>query len=315
MISVIVPVYKVEKYLRKCVESIQKQTYTDLEIILVDDGSPDRCGEICDELATEDKRIKVIHQKNEGLSCARNVGIANSSGEYISFVDSDDYIADQMLETLIDVITESNCDISMCGCQITAENGDKIASDVFDNEILSGDTLIQKCVLPLKTAAWNKVFRKSIIQNHTFPNGKIHGEDLVFLSNVLTPEVTLATTSYCGYYYVKHPESITTGRFTEKAFDEVYCKDTAAANFKLLFPTFEIQFMIWQFRARMNVLRKIISSNCSEYDYIRQSYLDWLELNYSKLSKQMSAKMKVEYFLVKYMRPVYCIFISALRKC
>ena len=104
MISVIVPIYKVEKYLRKCVNSIINQTYKDLEIILVDDGSPDNCGQICDEYAEQDSRIIVVHQKNAGLSAARNAGLEKISGEYVAFVDSDDTIEPQMYETLLAMI-------------------------------------------------------------------------------------------------------------------------------------------------------------------------------------------------------------------
>ena len=100
LISVIVPVYKVEEYLYECIDSIRRQTYKDLEIILVDDGSPDNCGMICDEYAKNDERIRVIHQNNAGLSSARNKGIENASGDYLCFVDSDDFISDDYCETL-----------------------------------------------------------------------------------------------------------------------------------------------------------------------------------------------------------------------
>ena len=100
MISVIVPIYKVEKYLMRCIKSIQNQTYTNLEIILVDDGSPDCCGEICEEFAKQDKRIRVIHKENGGLSDARNYGVERSHGQYITFIDSDDYVANNYIEYL-----------------------------------------------------------------------------------------------------------------------------------------------------------------------------------------------------------------------
>ena len=110
-ISVIVPVYNVEKYLTKCVDSIMNQTYKDLEIILVDDGSTDNSGKICDEYVKKDKRFKVIHKKNGGLSDARNVGIKNSTGEYLSFIDSDDYIDNDMIECLYNACIKNNADI------------------------------------------------------------------------------------------------------------------------------------------------------------------------------------------------------------
>ena len=115
LISIIVPVYKVEKYLEKCVKSILKQTYTNLEIILVDDGSPDKCGQLCDELAKTDDRIIVFHKENGGLSDARNYGVERANGEYIGFVDSDDYIHECMYKELYEAIKKSGTSIAECG--------------------------------------------------------------------------------------------------------------------------------------------------------------------------------------------------------
>lgn len=117
MISVIIPIYNVEEYLEKCVNSVLNQTYSDLEIILVDDGSTDNSGKICDELKNKDNRIIVIHQENQGLSAARNAGIAKALGEYIAFVDSDDYIMEDMYETLYKNLEKTDADISICKYQ------------------------------------------------------------------------------------------------------------------------------------------------------------------------------------------------------
>ena len=120
MISVIVPVYKVEKYLRKCVESIQNQTYKDLEIILVDDGSPDNSGKICDELREQDNRILVIHQQNVGLAGARNAGLAQCQGEFVAFVDSDDTIEPNMYQIMLETM-DDKCDLVICGYRVVKE--------------------------------------------------------------------------------------------------------------------------------------------------------------------------------------------------
>ncbi len=114
MISIIVPVYKDEPYLRQCVDSILNQTYRDIEVLLIDDGSPDRCGEICDEFAKKDQRIRVFHTENKGLSAARNLGLREAKGEYIGFVDSDDWIEPDMYEVLLKRMQETGADISVC---------------------------------------------------------------------------------------------------------------------------------------------------------------------------------------------------------
>ena len=122
LISAIVPVYNVEKYLYRCVDSILKQTYENFELILIDDGSPDNCSQMCDELSEKDSRIKVIHQENQGLSAARNSGIKIAKGNYLTFIDSDDWISNTMFEDLINLIKEKNADISICNFIVTDGN-------------------------------------------------------------------------------------------------------------------------------------------------------------------------------------------------
>ena len=143
LISVIVPIYKVEKYLNKCVKSIINQTYKNLEIILVDDGSPDNCGKICDKLAERDDRIRIIHKKNGGLSSARNAGIEIANGEYIGFVDSDDYIDNDMFETLYNNIKDNNADLSIIGYQIETIDNKVIKYFELEEKIYEYESLIR----------------------------------------------------------------------------------------------------------------------------------------------------------------------------
>lgn len=314
MVSIIVPVYKVEKYLRKCVESILSQTYHDIEVILVDDGSPDSCGKICDEYALADGRVKVIHQTNGGLSAARNAGIDIASGEFLSFVDSDDYIEPEMIERLLAPFCMGSCDISMCGCRTIDELGAEISTDSFSEEYLSGDELLKQVILPLKTASWNKLFSRKVIRDARFPIGKIHGEDLVFLSELIDRNVCLATVPYCGYNYVKHSGSITTSGFSERSFDEVFCKDTAAERIKNIFPDYEKQLRMWCFRARMNVLRKMMIHDAGGYLTQKHAYLRWLRENYGSLSKIMPFRMRIEYIAMMYTRKIYIGLLCRLEK-
>ena len=125
IVSIIVPVYKVENEIDRCIQSILNQTYTSIEIILVDDGSPDKCPQICDKYAKQDKRIKVIHKENGGLSDARNVGLDMAKGEYIAFIDSDDWVEDSFIEQLLTNLISTNSDISICGYTLVNENNQK----------------------------------------------------------------------------------------------------------------------------------------------------------------------------------------------
>ena len=181
LISVIVPVYKVEPYLRRCVDSILSQTYTHLEIFLVDDGSPDNCGKICDEYAQKDNRIKVIHKKNGGLSDARNVAIDVAKGEYITFVDSDDFIACDYVETLYNLVEKYQCKVGVAWLRIFHEgceagiNQPPYIEKVFDR--IEG---IEKMFYQelFDTAAWGKIYHRSLFKTGIrYPFGLIY-EDL-----------------------------------------------------------------------------------------------------------------------------------------
>lgn len=315
MISIIVPVYKVEKYLKKCVESIQNQTYADLEIILVDDGSPDNCGKICDEISQKDNRVKVIHKKNEGLAAARNTGLQYARGEYIAFVDSDDYIKDTMFEIMFKKLTETKADIAMCGSLCVDEDGNILSQDIFpEGKIYVGEEIVNEFILTLKTAVWNKLFRKEIIYNKQFPIGRIHGEDLVFITSFLNPRTKLVTVSEAGYYYVKHAGSITTKGFSEKSFDEVYCKDEAYDKLLKEFPKIKNKALIWKFRSRMNVNRKLIIEKTESFSDIYDSYFKWLDENYKICKAELHLKEKVEFILYRRFTSIYKKVINFIVK-
>lgn len=223
LISIIVPVYKVEKYINRCIDSIINQTYKNLEIILVDDGSPDSCGKICDEYAKIDNRIKVIHKKNGGLSDARNKGIENSTGEYIGFVDSDDYIDINMYESLEKVLVETDTDIVCCK-HVRFSKNIEIDKDKFDKRvtIFNQDEYMKKffkigtqeCVY----YAWNKLYKKSVIETDQYPIG-LTSEDVVGTYKALLNSEKIVEINYPYYYYFYNENSITGGNFSKKDFD------------------------------------------------------------------------------------------------
>lgn len=183
-LSIIVPVYKVEKYLVKCIESILNQTFTDFELILVDDGSPDKCGSICDEYAKKDFRIKVLHQKNKGVSAARNVALNIAKGTYLGFVDADDWIAQDMFQTMIHTALTKEADVVICGINYRSDAGEFIRSD-----LLKKATFNQKQLLinlygspnPIGGACWNKIFQRSKVKDIRFRENLSMAEDWVYL--------------------------------------------------------------------------------------------------------------------------------------
>lgn len=216
-ISIIVPIYKVEKYLSRCVDSILNQTFTDFECILVDDGSPDNCPEICDEYAKRDKRIRVIHKQNGGLSDARNAGIDIAQGEYFGFVDSDDWIHPQMYEILYNSIARKNVLLSVCAYEQVEEERtfEKIENPIF--EIENGmDFLVNDHVTAV--VAWNKLYHKSLFDDIRYPIDKLHEDEFVTY-RILYKSGNIAFCRKKMYMYFMNPEGITKGDFSPKHLD------------------------------------------------------------------------------------------------
>lgn len=221
LISVIVPVYKVELYLRRCVDSILNQTYNKLEIILVDDGSPDNCGKICDEYECRDSRVIVIHKKNGGLSDARNVGLDNASGSYIVFVDSDDYIDKTMIEVLYNDMIKNNSDISVCDFVFFNENQKKYNSyseGCLVADVSKYDQLFNEYRL-VTTVQWNKLFKKNIFDNLRFPKGKINEDEFIICSE-LEKAKRVSYNLKPLYFYYQRLDSIM-GKMNMKRFDAI----------------------------------------------------------------------------------------------
>lgn len=179
-ISVIVPVYQVEAYLDKCVQSIVNQTYSELEIILVDDGSPDRCGQMCDAWAEKDSRIRVIHKENGGLSDARNAGLAVSTGQLVSFIDSDDWIEPDFLQTLYDALQQHDAQIAECGIRLVDEAGHILSQrGPGKSETIGKIEALRRLVLEdgVYQTVWNKLYRRDMIGHILFEKGKCNEDD------------------------------------------------------------------------------------------------------------------------------------------
>lgn len=182
-VSIIVPVFQVEQYLRQCVDSILAQTFTDFELILVDDGSTDQSGAICDEYAGKDARVSVIHTENRGAAAARNTGLDRATGYYIAFVDSDDTIVETMLERMVQVIRDSDCDLVVCNfCHVFSKEQDNFAPPLQEmtlsgREILASQKLTKN--YGVWTVVWNKLYKRTVLESLRFPEGK-YFEDEIF---------------------------------------------------------------------------------------------------------------------------------------
>lgn len=224
LISIIVPVYNVEKYLGKCIDSILKQTYTNIEIILVDDGSTDNSGKICDSYAKKDKRLIVIHKENGGQSSARNLAIDVAKGDFIGFVDSDDFIINNMYEKLYSNLIKYNADISICSYTEVDESGNvnkpkwkknENFYKIYNKEEALKELLIDKYIT---NHSWNKLYKKELFQDIRYPQGKVM-EDLAIMYKLFEKSNKIIYENVDLYYYLQRKSS-TMNSLSEKLIED-----------------------------------------------------------------------------------------------
>ena len=220
-LTVIVPVYNVEKYLSKCIQSILGQSFKDFELILVDDGSTDNSGIICDQLAQTDTRIFVIHKSNGGLSSARNCGLSKASGEYISFIDSDDFIEDDMYITMLEAMERTGKDIAVCG-RITHLWGKKEKTEFTLNRELefTREEAIREVLLlrNIDVSACDKIYRRNLFENIKYPEGKV-SEDAAIIFELLGYANGVVHVGHSFYHYVYRKNSISKSQYNHQYYD------------------------------------------------------------------------------------------------
>ncbi len=220
-VSVIVPVYKAEAYLHRCVDSLLAQTFTDFEVILVDDGSPDRSGEICDEYARKDDRVKVVHQKNSGVSMARQKGLDNAQGEYVIHADPDDWVEPDMLQELYGKAKEENADMVIC--DFYTQYKDHMYLNRQEPSALDHDTVQCELFQQLHGSCWNKLVRRVCYNKFQikFPVGVSYCEDLLTNATLLSHDIKVAYLPKAFYHY---DQTINTNsivrKFTHKSFED-----------------------------------------------------------------------------------------------
>ena len=229
MISIIVPIYEVEEYLARCVDSVLAQTFRDFELILVDDGSPDGCPGICDAYAARDPRIRVVHKEHGGLSDARNAGLAVAGGEFIAFIDSDDWVAPDFLQAMFDTLTRERADI--VECRVVKTDGNEEHVDVMPP--FSPDEAISCCAEAalrdlihdgiFRQTVWNKLYRRSVLEGVLFPKGRLN-EDEFWTYKVFARASLIVKISRPLYYYFQRPGSIMGTAFSLRRLDALDAK-------------------------------------------------------------------------------------------
>lgn len=235
LISIIIPVYNVEKYISKCLNTSIRQTYKNIEIIVVNDGSTDKSGIICDEFAKEDPRIKVIHTTNKGVSSARNLGIREANGKYITFIDSDDYVNERYIEILYNLCKNEKADIGICGTMDVSENEEIICKSKIIKKTLNYEATIKELLLEkyFTNVIWAKMYKKEIFCDVKFNLKTKIGEDLELLYQVIKRcKIINVDTSKYLYYYRRREGCITSQRYNENWKREIEIVETIINDFK-----------------------------------------------------------------------------------
>jgi len=299
-ISVIVPIYKVEKYLHKCVDSIINQTYKNLEIILVDDGSPDNCPAICDEYAKKDNRIKVIHKPNGGLSDARNAGLDIATGEYIAFVDSDDYIDLTMYEKLYNAIKQNDCDLAVCGFNNVNEDESKVwqcwKKDKVINQNEPVKLLFENNNVGGIITAWNKLYHKDIFKTLRYPVGKINEDEFVVYDVLKNVKKGVVVIDNLLYFYRQRDNSIMNSRPTKKLLDGIEAAKLRVDKVGENSPYYQEATM--QYLSSFYNVYKRAQGNKELQNEIHTLFIP----EYKKYKKYMNLKRKLKYFLFRYFK-------------
>lgn len=323
LISVIIPVYKVERYLENCVDSVRQQTYTNLEIILVDDGSPDRCPALCDEFAKQDERIKVIHKENGGLSDARNVGLDNANGDYVTFVDSDDLILPNMIEILLSLCEENGAEMSMCQLVKCGELDTLDTLDTLSTQ--KNPTKIQSYTGPEKMKAyladeiiepttWKKMYSKRLFAHLRFPKGKIH-EDTFTTYLLVDMANKIVVTSDIGYIYRQNSQGIMNSGFSPNRFHAVEAKLQQLGFIEKNYPQLRKYARAEVIYSCNFCLQEMVQADCYHSDYdkeIQQLYRKYLfsYLFATKVSLNGKAVAVLAFFNIKFARRMLSIFLS-----
>ena len=313
-ISVIVPIYKVEQYLNRCVDSIINQTYTNLEIILVDDGSPDNCPKICDEYAKIDDRIKVIHKENGGLSDARNAGLEIATGDYIAFVDSDDWVHKDMYRILYENIIKNKADIAECSTKKVEEyEEDFNLKEEFEVNIYSKEKSMKALIHEdiVQQTVWNKLYKRELVDDLLFEKGKFH-EDEFWTYKVIDRCNCLVHIDIEMYYYFQRQDSIMGQDYSIKRLDALEGRYNRYLYIKQKYPVFiyEAKLNLFylciyylqqalksvdksQYKRSYDIIKKYIKNiNFNIKDYKKMKFREFMWFFISKISLKKCCEIR-----------------------
>lgn len=314
-ISVVLPIYNVEKYLETCVKAMTGQTYQNLEIILVDDGSPDGCPALCDELAKTDERICVLHKENGGLSDARNAGTQIATGEYITFVDSDDVVTDTYVEYLYSLIEKYGCDMSLCTHTVVFEDGKKIPYGDGTDEMLDAKECLRRMLYHdvIDTSAWAKLYRTDMAREILYPKGKLF-EDIGTTYRFFLASGKIACGYQSQYFYMQRQNSIVSGEFNPHKLDLLEMTDKMAEDVEKVYPDLAQAVLRRRVYARFSTLNQML--DVDGYKKERDEIISFIKAHKREIMADEHApgrdKMAMRMLSMGY--PVYRMAWKALKK-
>ena len=276
LITIVIPIYKVENYLDKCVKSVINQTYKNLEIILVDDGSPDNCPKKCDEYEKKDTRIKVIHKENGGLSDARNAGIDIAKGKYITFIDSDDYVSEDYFEYMYNLLKQNNTKMSTCETQVVnIEKETEMETQFVENiEILTKRDLFYKILFAQKSdvSAYSKLYETELFKDIRYPKGVVY-EDTATTYKLIEKCDKIATGNKKCYFYCTRPDSISKMKgFNKNELDYIKNTDEMLAYIKEKYPDLKEAVNRFDLYANFRILRLLLFTNPRDKKREKETY-------------------------------------------
>lgn len=288
LISVILPIYNIEKYINKCMKSIFLQTYKNLEIIMVDDGSTDNCGMLCEEYAKNDNRIVIYHKENGGLSDARNYGIEHAHGEYITCIDPDDYVDSDYIEYLYYILKKYNTCMSICQHRIYYDNGSMKDKGSKGDENIQTKMCLERMLYHdvIDTSAWAKLYKRSLFNTVKYPKGRIF-EDIATTYALMMQCETIAVGYESKYNYIFHNNSIVNGKFNHNKFDLIDMTDRMALDMMQKYPDLVKAIMRRRVYSRISTLNQML--NADGFEEERKKILDFIAVNKEIILKDPKA--------------------------
>lgn len=306
LISVILPVYNIEEYLEKCMDSLYVQTYGNLEFVVVDDGSREQCSRLCDDLTAQDNRVAVYHKPNGGLSDARNYGIQRAKGEYLTCVDPDDYVDKDYIEYLYSLIEQSQTQISVCQHRVVYSGRVKDYGSTNDPQVLDAKECIERMLYHdvIDTSAWAKLYHKSLFNCIHYPTGRIY-EDIATTYKLFMEGQRVAVGYESKYNYIVRGDSIVNNQFSKKKLDLIDMTDAMAEDVVSVYPDLQSAAITRQVYARISTLNQMIG--VADIDEEREALIDYVR-NYRKLIIDNPKVNKREKYAVRLLSLGYVLY-------